>query len=799
MTDPKRSDGAQTMRILAEIAQRFGRQPKSGVPLLQFSLLRACAFGIALSLALAVVYFHANVGVDESLRLARDRMHPRLATGNIALVEIDAKSLSRISTWPWPRRLHGQLIDTLREAGAAKVAFDVDFSATTNPDDDRLFGEALGRFGGAAILPTFRQPASSSSREWIENLPVATLRDHAFLGSVNVQPDSDGQLRRFSYGTVTGGVPRPALAALLADTRGRIGESFSIDSAIDPASILRLSYADVLTGAISAEKLRGKAILVGATAIEMGDRYAVPGRGVLPGALIQVLAAETLAQGTTNPNIGPWPALILAILGTLVLSRRRRALAWCIGAAALIGALPLALELAGVGTLEIVPALTFLALETGLLAAIATLATLREARLVDAETGLPNLRALLQKSRQIESLTIVVLRMKQFSEMNAILSAADRKALIMKVNERLQLSFPDIPIYMIEAGTLAVSIKLIEMDELIERVEGLCSVLRSAIDIGSRTVLVTPAFGMSSGEGRDAAQLVAEASLAAHQAATANQRWTLHSDQHASDADRSLILLSGVDDALANGEIHVLFQPKWLLGEGRVGGAEALVRWKHPLFGPVPPDQFIPLLEDNGHIEELTLFVVDACIAQLSGWRAMDQDINLAVNISAVLLDKAGFVDQLAARITDQKGLAESLTFEVTESATLTGAASAIASLTRLRALGVRISIDDYGTGQSTLTYLKSFPADEIKIDKSFVTRMGDSKSDQILVRSTIELAHELGFKVVAEGVEDGDCLKMLAQYGCDVAQGWHIGRPETAEAFEQRLYEAHKTERHAA
>ncbi len=787
------------MNRVAGISQNFGLRPKIGAALRHLSALRAFAFAIALGLTISLTYFDAGAGLEEGLRLARNRLHPRLATTKIVLVEIDAKSLARISKWPWPRRLHAQLVDKLREAGAAKVAFDVDFSATTNREDDTLFGEALGRFGGNAILPTFRQPASSSSREWFENLPVSSLRDQAFLGSVNVQPDSDGQLRAFRYGTVTGGVARPTLAALLADVHGSIGNSFSINGTIDVSSIPRFSYGDVLSGAVPPEKLRGKTVLVGATALEMGDRYAVPGYGVLPGALIQVLAAETLAQGTTNPSLGPLPPLFLVMLGTLLFARRRRALIWCIGATALLGALPLALETASLASLEIVPALMFLAVDTLLLAGIATIGTLRNARLVDAETGLPTLRALLQKCIDVPSLTIVTLRIKQFSEMNAVLSAADRRALIMKVSDRLQLSFSGTPIYVVEPGTLALQIVDIEMEELVERIEGLCSVLRSAIDIGSRTVLVTPAFGMSVGGGRSAGQLVAEASLAAHQAASANQRWSLHSDQIANEADRSLILLSGIDTALADGDIHVVFQPKWLVGESKVGGAEALVRWKHPQFGPVPPDQFIPLLEKNGHIEELTLFVVDECIARLMDWRAHKPGLNVAINLSAALLENGRFVDQLMARITAYEGMATSLTLEVTESATINSAASAIAALNRLRALGVSISIDDYGTGQSTLTYLKSFPADEIKIDKSFVTRMGESKSDQILVRSTIELAHELGFKVVAEGVEDGDCLAMLAGYGCDVAQGWFIGRPETAAAFEERLVGAPLVERRAA
>jgi diguanylate cyclase len=283
---------------------------------------------------------------------------------------------------------------------------------------------------------------------------------------------------------------------------------------------------------------------------------------------------------------------------------------------------------------------------------------------------------------------------------------------------------------------------------------------------------------VAEGSGADAEQLVAKSSLAADRADENGHRWMLHNDQLTGEADRALVLLADIDAALADGHIHVVYQPKWSLKEGRISGAEALVRWRHPILGPIAPDQFIPVLEQNGHLQAMTLFVVDACIAERARWVAAGLDMGVAVNVSAALLDDMAFVAALVGRVRACGDDARALTFEVTESATVASTKTAIGTLTALRSLGARISIDDYGTGQSTLSYIRSFPADEIKIDKSFVTRILDSNSDQILVRSTIELAHDLGFAVVAEGVEDGECLSRLADYNCDVAQGWHIGKP---------------------
>jgi EAL domain-containing protein (putative c-di-GMP-specific phosphodiesterase class I) len=266
--------------------------------------------------------------------------------------------------------------------------------------------------------------------------------------------------------------------------------------------------------------------------------------------------------------------------------------------------------------------------------------------------------------------------------------------------------------------------------------------------------------------------------LAAARAAEHGQRWALHNDELASATDRAVKILADVERAMAEDQLWVAYQPKWDIKQQCAVGAEALVRWRHPELGPIPPDEFIPLLEHEGRLRPLTLFVVNRCISNVQAWRAAGHDLGVAVNISAPLLNDDHFVTELA-NLTREAGLPQgALTFEVTESAAITNSELVVTVLEKLRATGARVSIDDYGTGQSTLTYLKSFPADEIKIDKSFVSRIADSKGDQVLVRSTIALAHDLGFKVVAEGVEDSACLAKLTEYGCDVAQGWHIGKP---------------------
>ncbi len=742
-------------------------------------VLRRGALMIAVFMAAVMALLGTATPVDEKLRLIRDAARPSATSGQIAIVEIDARSLESISDWPWPRRIHADLIDKLRAAGAKTITFDVDFSATTNAADDSALAAALQRADGSVVLPTFRQPISEGSNIFTENMPIALLRPHAFLGSVNVRPDADGQLRHYNYGTVTAGTPRPSIAAHLADSRGNIGKQFRIDTALDPTTIPRASAIDVLNG--KAKPLQGKAVLIGATAIEMGDRYVVPGHGVLPGVVIQALAAETLILGTVNPDAGPWPALIVtALLLALAIRQRWFALVAVIVAVLLIVG-PLVLEMMNVGSFQIAPAFVLLALDGLVVGLLQLRRNLSESRLTDAITGLPNGRALERACRSTSDIAIAIVRIPQFDEITAVLSEPDRELLMTQIINRLSVAFPHAQLHAIESGILGWSdVEPLEQDQAIAA----GALFRAPVALAARAVLISPIFGVSQGDGSNAAYLLARAKIAAKQAQAAGQRWAFESATLSNEADRSIAIIADIETAIANCDINVVYQAKWDVAGGQIAGAEALVRWHHPVFGPLSPDEFIPVLESNGQMRLLTLSVVDTCIAQMAAWHANGHDLGIAINISAALLDDAEFVRTMSDRLQTLGATARHLTLELTESATIASTESAVAALTTFRSFGARVSIDDYGTGQATLAYLKSFPTDEIKIDKSFVTNMLDSNGDQIVVRSTIELAHELGFKVVAEGVEDVACLKRLKDFRCDTVQGWVIGKPVKADAF---------------
>ncbi len=723
----------------------------------------------------------SGILIDHSLQQARDRLHPRAASGEIAVVEIDARSLAEINRWPWRRSIHAQIVDKLYAAKARTIAFDADFSTPSQPSEDLAFAASLARAGGSVILPTFRQQQSSGDKGLYENLPIAALRNHAFLASVNIFADSDGLVRHYEAGVVTRNTMHPSIPALLAETGNQTGKSFAIDQSIDMATIPRYSFVDVLKGRVPASKLAGKRILIGATAMEMGDRYAVPNYGVIPGAVIQAIAAETLLQGTTTPNYGPLPLLLCALL-TLYFAHRVtwnliRALRTLVGLAVIL-VIPYLLEVAKLGTLDTGPALA--ALVTG--AALTLFGEIRVAfahsRTTDTDTGLPNSFALRRDIDTRKSVTIAVGRIQHYGEISLLLGSELTANLLQRIADRLRLASSHQTVYRIEDNALAWRLDDANSEELADRFRALAALFRTPLMIGTRQIDVSLAFGVSQGEDNDPRALCAQALLAADRAYDQGILWDMHSVAHGEDVDWKMSLLGEVDQALANGDMWVAYQPKADIASGAIIGAEALVRWRHPQRGPIAPDHFIPTIEKEGRMAELTLFVVARTLEDLKVWMARGERRTIAVNISVSLLPNKQFLRQISELVQQSSVDPSMLVFEITESAALDNPDQAIEAMTALRALGVSLSIDDYGTGQSTLTYLKRLPANEIKIDKSFILDLPNSRNDQILVRSTIALAHELGFKVVAEGIENAEILELLARYGCDTAQGWHIGRP---------------------
>ncbi len=284
----------------------------------------------------------------------------------------------------------------------------------------------------------------------------------------------------------------------------------------------------------------------------------------------------------------------------------------------------------------------------------------------------------------------------------------------------------------------------------------------------------------------DADVLLSRAEVAMYAAKRRTQGPLMYHAAIDAASSQTLSLLTELRRAVDQGELRLYLQPKLMLDTGRVGGAEALVRWAHPQRGLVPPMEFIPFAEQTGFIRTLTMWVFEEAARQWLALQSQGIQLVLSVNLSTRDLLDPELPQKFDALLVKHRVPAEAFCLEITESAIMDDPQRALGTLNRLSALGFKLSIDDFGTGYSSLAYLKRLPVDELKIDKSFVMSMVEDLDDAKIVRSTIDLAHNLGLTVVAEGVENAKVWDLLRELNCDEAQGFHMGRPMPASEIAQ-------------
>jgi predicted signal transduction protein with EAL and GGDEF domain len=286
----------------------------------------------------------------------------------------------------------------------------------------------------------------------------------------------------------------------------------------------------------------------------------------------------------------------------------------------------------------------------------------------------------------------------------------------------------------------------------------------------------------------DAGGLLRCADIAMYVAKRSGQGYALYSPDQELISRDDLSLKSELREAIQSDQLSLYYQPQIDHRSQRVSGLEALVRWNHPSRGLLAPDQFIPLAEDAGLIAPLTHWVLKTALAQLVALQKKGYDLTMAVNLSVRNLHDMELPASILALLAESGVAPQDLILEITESAVMTNPSDGLTILTELDRMGVTLAIDDFGTGYSSLAYLKRLPVDELKIDKSFVTDREENDNAAVIVRSTIDLAHNLGLKVTAEGVETRGAWDLLEILGCDNSQGYFMGKPMPAEKLEAWL-----------
>ena len=388
-----------------------------------------------------------------------------------------------------------------------------------------------------------------------------------------------------------------------------------------------------------------------------------------------------------------------------------------------------------------------------------------------------------------EKFAVMLLDLDRFKEVNDTLGHHYGDELLRDLGPRLAATVgPDGLVARLGGDEFAVlpGEATSDSDELEAIAERLIKCVQQPVLVDEMTLEVGVSIGVARfpRDGEDPHSLLRSADVAMYAAKEAHAGCKVYAAALDRHSVRRLSVLSEFRRALDSDEIVVFYQPIMHMDGARVHGAEALVRWQHPELGLLPPSDFIPIVEQTGLIGPLTKHVLERAIAQCAGWRQAGHQLTVSVNLSVRnLLDP-----DVPAAIGDLLSLyglvPEALQLEITESMLMSDPDRSLVTLTRLAQLGVGLSVDDYGTGYSSLANLRRLPIDELKIDRSFVSPMLSDESDLIIVRSTINLGHDLGLKVVAEGVEDEATLARLAGLGCDFAQGYHFSKPLAPEAF---------------
>ncbi len=377
------------------------------------------------------------------------------------------------------------------------------------------------------------------------------------------------------------------------------------------------------------------------------------------------------------------------------------------------------------------------------------------------------------------SATVIAARVVNFEDLAAFIPGDGIDKLVEQVTRRLQLASQGTTLHHDLDGTFAWLVPYYQHSQIESQLAGLAALFNAPLTIGELRVDVAIAFGVNDEFEGSNAQRLAAALVAAERAIRTRALWTKYTSRQKEDAGWQLSFHSQLEDALTGGDIWVAFQPQYEIATRKLVGVEALVRWTHPTRGPIPPDEFIVQAEKSQDIYRLTLFVMDQAIRSAAQLHARGLEVNMSVNLSATLLDHSDLVGTIRVMLTAHHLPAELLTVEITETAQIENSRQARQTLAQIRRAGIRLSIDDYGTGQSNLEYLTEIEADEIKIDKRFVMTMRDSQRNFEVVKSTIELAHRLGAVAVAEGIEDAETMALLNDLGCDVGQGYHLGKPQ--------------------
>jgi diguanylate cyclase (GGDEF)-like protein len=414
----------------------------------------------------------------------------------------------------------------------------------------------------------------------------------------------------------------------------------------------------------------------------------------------------------------------------------------------------------------------------------------------DQLTGLPNRtlfhdrleQAAKVATRAGQNFALLIINLDRFNEVNVILGHHIGDLLLQEISRRLAtiLTRDSDTLARLGGDEFAVLLPACDKQCAMIIVRKILDTLDQPILLEGQEVIATGSIGIAiyPEHGDEINTLLRHADIAMNAAKHDNSSYALFDLNYVEQNQQHLSLLAELRQAIERNEFVLYYQPKVGFATGTIGHVEALVRWIHPQRGMIPPDQFIPYAENTGYIRTITQWVIEEALRQRKQWEEMQLPLTISINISARDLMNVDMPMLFVALMGKYGALPHWLCLEITESAIMGDPKRALGILEELHGMGFKLSVDDFGTGYSSLAYLKKLPVSELKIDQSFVFHMADDKDDATIVRSTIDLGHNMGLVVVAEGIENKATWDMLQAMGCDLAQGYYISKPMDADAL---------------
>lgn len=703
--------------------------------------------------------------VEDTFRAARAavRMHP--ADQSVVVVSVDDRTLTALGVNDPRRADDARVIDRLFELGAKRVFFDRAYADATTAADDAALVAAFNRHPGQIFVgatPMLEQSDGTA----VELVPHARYRSAVEIVSIYGEEGPFGLSTRFPTSSFIMGRERPSLSAQLAGLEEGSG-FYRPDFAIDYATVPTIAYIHVLQGRVPPGFVRGRDVVVAPSSRASIDFHPIPFRGKAPGVYFHVIGAETLKRGYPI-DLGWLPALVLAAIVVFYQAGRRhpsRRLSLAAGAVLLAG--PLALDFTRF-SVDVMPALACLAiggLRLGRLARTTYRGT----------TGLQNIHTL-QQVRTDDRVDVVALKIRNFATISATLSAQQVDELLEKAKAMLQTTVSNGE-FSFDKDTFVWLQPRLSREDLEDHLRGLHALFTTSISIGSRATDLASSIGVDTDCESTLRERTETAIQSAEDAAHRGRIFLVAEPRMSADREWRVQILSELEAAIGNDEVTVCFQPKVSLATGQIVGAEALMRWNHPARGAIEPSLVVAMAEEHNRVDLITRFVLSRALSQARDALKVNPEFRVAVNISALDLRDPAFPSQVWHLLEAYRFPPANLVLEITETAPIENDEGIAAVLGSLKRLGVKLSVDDFGIGHASLHYLRRIPADEVKIDRSFVSGMDVSGEDRALVRSSIEMIHSLGRTAVAEGVESARVAELLRKMGCDAAQGYYYSK----------------------